>query len=62
MGLEVGDMVKLASGGEVMTVAEKTAGGWRCVWHNKKGEEQSGVYAEAMLRKYNPLSRLPIVL
>lgn len=53
-------MVKLASGGEVM-VAE-TAGGWRCVWHNKKDKKQSDIYTEAILRKPSDRSVSPAIL
>ena len=57
MGLKVGDIVELRSGGPKMTVAAVKADRTFCVWFNSKDnhhEEQKGEFLVETLKVYRP--------
>ena len=50
--LEAGELVKLRSGGRVMTVGEvRENGEVSCVWMGRGGELQANVFSAGMLRR-----------
>ncbi|MCK4204258.1 DUF2158 domain-containing protein [Brucella pituitosa] len=59
MKFEVGDTVRLKSGGPLMTVEVINAGNIRCVWF-KKGDVERGVFNHALLESDSILPDLTV--
>ena len=50
MTIEIGNVVKLKSGGPPMTVLSRYQNQWICEWFNAKNERVSDAFAETSLQ------------
>ena len=54
MTFQVGDVVKLKSGGEAMTIDEISDGEAYCVWFNHKKDVQRDSFSTHIIQKFEP--------